>query len=61
MAFKGYRFAVQWIAMNDEPADRDPDSISSYISTCLLADMYEKDPKKVAKDILLIREYDLGD
>lgn len=47
--------------MNDEPADRDPDSISGYISTCLLADMYGKDPKTVAKAILLIREYDLGD
>jgi hypothetical protein len=61
MAYRGYRFAVEWIAMNDNPADRDLDSIGGYISTLLLADMFFKDAKTVAKAILLIREYDLGD
>jgi hypothetical protein len=55
-ARKGYRFGVYWVAMNDEPSDMDVHNISGYISTLLLADLFDKDPDKVAADILKVRK-----
>lgn len=51
MTRRGYRFGVQWIAENDEPGSIDVAEISGYISTLLLADLFCKDPIKVAQDI----------
>jgi hypothetical protein len=48
---QGYRFGVEWIGMNDEPLERDPEVIATFISTALLADLYGKEPLEVAKDI----------
>ena len=53
---EGYRWAVEWIAINDEVMERDVDVIATFISTALLADMWHKDTKDVAKDILRFRE-----
>lgn len=47
-----YREGVAWIALNDEPSDVDPDSVASYISTMLLADLFGKEPADVAKAIV---------
>lgn len=49
MTRRGYRFGVQWIAENDEPGSIDVAEISGYISTLLLADLFCKDPIKVAQ------------
>jgi hypothetical protein len=51
----GYQYAIRWVAVNDEPLDGDPRSIASYISTCLVADLYGYTPEKVAQDIAAIR------
>lgn len=49
---RGYKFGVEWIALNDEPTATDPKTISGFISTSLLADLFGKKPETVARDIL---------
>jgi len=51
-----YRIGVAWIAQNDEPLDRDPESIAEYISTQLLADLFGVEPARVAADVLRARQ-----
>ena len=50
-----YRLGVEWIALNDEPADCDVDNVASYISTCLLADLFGKDTAQVAAAVVRYR------
>lgn len=50
-----YRFGVAWIAGNDEPLEENQGVIAELISVQLLADMYGKDPARVAKDVLAAR------
>ncbi len=52
---KGYKFGVEWIALNDNPGDYNFDDIVTYISTALLADLFGKSTDKVAKDIIKYR------
>jgi hypothetical protein len=47
-----YREGVAWIADNDEPLDRDEESIAGYISTILLSVLFNKDPYIVARAVL---------
>lgn len=56
MRAKGYVFAIEWIAYNDEPGDEDPEAISGYISTGLVADLFDKPRSIVTLDILSIRQ-----
>lgn len=51
-----YRYGVAWIAENDEPNILDADQVVGYISTLLLADLFGKDPDRVAADIVRYRE-----
>lgn len=55
MKFKGYRFGIQWIAHNDEPTEYDPEIVSGMISVLLLADLCNKNPEEVAKDVIRYR------
>lgn len=48
---KGYKFAVEWIVENDDPTELNEEVISGYISTMLIADLFERSPKEVAKKI----------
>lgn len=50
-----YRYGVEWIAMNDEPSERDIEAMSGLISVCLLADLFGKDQSRVAEDVLRFR------
>jgi hypothetical protein len=50
-----YTYGVWWIARNDEPLDTDVESVASYISTLLLADLFGKKPSDVAFDIVSLR------
>lgn len=53
---KGYRFGVEWIAINDEGASNDSvEVIEGYPSVCLLADLFDKSQAKVAQDVLKVR------
>jgi hypothetical protein len=54
---QGYKFGVAWIATNDNAGSRDDTAtVASYISTLLLADLFDKDPMTVAADIVKFRE-----
>jgi hypothetical protein len=53
--------AVQWIALNDEPEERDPEVIATLISTQLVADVFEREPEKVAVDVLKARGFPVPD
>ena len=55
MARASYRTGIAWIAWNDEPSDRDPESVEGYISTTLLADLFGKEPQEVAEAIVRYR------
>lgn len=51
-----YRDGIFWLAVNDEPGEEDPEEIAAFITTILLADLFDVDPKKVAKDVLTYRK-----
>jgi hypothetical protein len=53
-----YRAGVYWIAHNDEGGESDPEAVAGFLSTLLLADLFEKDPDAVARDVLRIRKRD---
>lgn len=53
----GYREAVTWIALNDNAGNGDAiDDIAGYISTCLVADLFRKEPYIVACAIMRERQ-----
>lgn len=51
-----WRFGVEWIALNDEPTERDPEAVASLISVALLADLFGKTTEDVAKAVLQYRK-----
>jgi hypothetical protein len=57
-----YRSAVAWIARNDNAYYDRPvnsaaeENVAGYISTCLVADLFGIDPKRVAKDVMRLRK-----
>jgi hypothetical protein len=51
-----YRRGLLWIAENDEPEDLDVATVSEYISTALLADLFGKDEEAVARAIVRRRK-----
>lgn len=53
-----YRHGVQWIADNDETMEMDPEAMQSLISVVLLADLFGKEPSKVAEDVVRRRKLD---
>jgi len=52
---KGYAYAVVWIALNDEPTCKDVYQVASFISVQLIADLFKKDVKDVAADVVGFR------
>jgi hypothetical protein len=53
--FKGYKFAIEWIAFNDEPGEKDLEAIEHQISVALVADLFTRPAYKVAWDVLKLR------
>jgi hypothetical protein len=59
MPNKGYRFAVQWIALNDSPGDSDAldaEAVSGLVTAKLVADMFGKPDIEVGKAIVRARK-----
>lgn len=47
-----YMKAVAWIANEDAPGDDDDvEILSGYLTVCLVADLFDKEPGKVAADV----------
>lgn len=51
-----YRFGVQWIALNDNPGENEPEEMNGYVSVALLADLFGIHPERVVKDVLAYRQ-----
>lgn len=51
-----YERAVEWIAWNDEPSEREPTWIMDMISVQVIAGTFQKDPMQVAMDVSAYRE-----
>ncbi len=51
----GYREAIFWIAMNDEPGEGDYEVIAGLISVVLVADLFGVEAHKVAADVIIKR------
>ena len=51
-----YKRAVEFIAMNDDPENRDVESVAGYISTITAAVGFGKDNMQVARDVVAFRE-----
>lgn len=57
-----YREAVAWVALNDSAADDDAlevEAVSGLVSTVLVADIFDVDPERVARDIIRVRKQEL--
>lgn len=50
-----YDDAVYWIARNDEPGENDANVLKDLISIVLTADIFDRDPKAVALDVVRTR------
>lgn len=55
-AVASYRDAVDWIAYNDEPSDREVESVQGFISTLLVADIFKLPSERVARDVIALRK-----
>jgi hypothetical protein len=54
-----YRHGVEIIAINDDNGSPDalnPEVVATYISTCLLADLFGVEPARVARDVVTFRK-----
>lgn len=57
-----YREAVRWIAVNDNAGNGDSlYEIEAYVTTLLVADIFDADPVRMAKEIMRIRREEFGD
>lgn len=53
---KPYSFAIEWIALNDEPGCLDWVEVSGQISVLLVADLYSVNHERVAVDVVRYRK-----
>lgn len=44
--------AIQWIALNDESAEHDPEVMAEVPSVLCIADLFDKDPLDVARAVV---------
>lgn len=51
-----YKEAIAWVAMNDETADMNPESVKFFITSLLIADIFDVEEDKVGKDIVRFRK-----
>jgi hypothetical protein len=51
-----YRAGVRWIAENDEPDSMEPGDVSYFVSSLLLADLFEVEPERVGRDVVRQRK-----
>lgn len=47
-----YKEAVRWIADNDNDSEKDVENVDGTISVLLIADLFGKESRKVAEDVV---------
>lgn len=50
-----YKRGVAYIALNDEPYEMSAENMSGYASVHVLAEVFDKDERKVAEDVIRFR------
>lgn len=55
-----YRDAIDFIALNDEAAERDPELVAGFVTVVLVASIFGVEPERVAKDVVRYRERELS-
>jgi hypothetical protein len=50
-----YESAIQWLANNDDPAERDIENIRATVTVGLVSDLYGRSVERVAVDVLKAR------
>jgi len=53
---RGIKYAIEWVAINDEPTDMDEETISEQLTVQLIADLFDKHPITIAERIIEWRE-----
>lgn len=56
MKRQGYRWAVAWIAAEDDPEQCDVDAVAGTLTVALVADMFGKRAWDVASDVVHARK-----
>lgn len=51
-----YRDAVAWVADNDDSETLDVETVRSYVTVALVADLFGVEQEKVAADVVKFRE-----
>ncbi len=49
-------FAIEWIAMNDNPTQMDAEKLTGTISVCLAADIYNRPVIEIAERVVEFRK-----
>ncbi len=55
----GIKFAIEWIAINDETAELDVDVMEAVATVMLVADIYNKEPMEIAKRVVEFRKKEI--
>lgn len=53
-----YKKAVEWVALNDDSAELDAEAIEHSVSVAFIADIWGVPARRVARDVLKVREAD---
>lgn len=56
-----YKASIQWIAANDESAERDWKELVGLATVAFIADSFGKDQEQVARDVAKIKEKTKGE
>lgn len=56
MKSRGYRFAVRWIAAEDEPTELDAEAMHGQLTVALVADLFGVEVERVAADVVRRRK-----
>lgn len=57
MSRPSYRAAIEWIALNDNPAAAEPEeALRGYLTVALVADLFAVSIERVAKDVAAARQ-----
>lgn len=54
--WRGIKYALEWIAINDEGGDLNPHTAASYVTTLLIADCTGHNPEELGRRIVAIRK-----
>ena len=58
---KGYLYAVEWLALNDDPSELGAANVRASVAVGLVADLFGKTTFQVARAVLSVRRHQARD